>query len=192
VKYIYSQDSFSKEELESIWHSRLLKDYSEYNLEKRESIIRWLLGQDLEQLDQLTSRQLAIAAQLMNYRYQILQQRYLEVEPSQAYCNLIARLGSLVMLCRKIRAWVALGEQRKKIFIDLLQATVENILKRDRVLQKQMAWIAQLTGDRNLRDALLLSCLEEYFLRPICYQPLLVEQMISFLQSSSASLCNKK
>jgi hypothetical protein len=173
----------SKEALELTWHSRLLRDCCEQNLQKRQSIIRWLLGENLERFDRLTPRQLAIAAQVMDYRYQILRQRYLGVEPTQAYCNLINRLGSLMLLCSKIRTWVALSQERKQAILTLIQAATEEMLNSDRALQQQIVWIAQCTQDSHLRNALLLSSLEEYCLRSIRHQPLLAEKIASFLQS---------
>jgi hypothetical protein len=162
VEQLRCRDNFSKEGLELIWHSRLLKDYPDLNGEKRQSIIRWLLGKNLDGFDKLTPRQLAIAQQMMDYRYQILQQRYLEVEPRQAYCNLINRLGLLVMLCPKIRTWISGGQKRQKAVVHLIRETVEQILKGDRDLQQQTIWIKQFTQDSELRNALLLSLTKSY------------------------------
>ncbi|NJO93831.1 MAG: hypothetical protein HC820_04805 [Hydrococcus sp. RM1_1_31] len=181
MEQLQCQDNFSKEGLELIWHSRLLKDYPDLNGEKRQSIIRWLLGENLDGFDELTPRQLAIAQQMMDYRYRILQQRYLEVEPLQAYGNLINRLGLLVMLCPKIRSWVSLGQKRQKIVANLIRETVEQILKGDRYLQQQMTWIQQFTQDSGLRNALLLSSLEEYCSQSICHKPLLARRIMELL-----------
>ncbi len=183
MKGSYSRDNLNKEELELTWHSRLLQDYPEQNSEKRQSIIRWLVGRDLEQFDQLTSRQLAIATKVMEYRYRILHQRYLGVESDRAYGNLINRLGALMMLRRQIRVWATLSQERKKALANFIQAAIEEMLRGDRSLQQQIAWIAQGTPDRFLRNALLLSSIEEYCLRPIRNQPLLVDKLIGVLQS---------
>jgi hypothetical protein len=186
VSHLYCLDNLNKESLESFWHSRLLKDYPAQNLEKRQSIIRWLLGEDLEQFDRLTSRQLAIAEQMMDYRYRILQQRYLEVEPNRAYHNLVARLGALMMLYQQIRVWVASSQQRKKTLANLIQAAIEDMLKSDLYVKKQIDWIGKCTRDRDLRDALVLGCLEEYCMRPIRNQPAIADKIRYFLLSQSA------
>lgn len=191
MKNLDGLENFSREELELTWQARLSDDRGENDAEQRQSIIRWLLGKELEQLDRFTPRQFAIAKQVMDYRYQILRQRYLGVEPTQAYCNLINRLSSLMMLCRKTRTWIAFDRDKKKAMVSFVQTTVEEMLKSDRAIQQQMAWIARCTQDCSLRDALLLSSLEEYCLQPIRHQPLLIERITDFLKFYNVQFCNK-
>jgi hypothetical protein len=185
VEQLQCQDNFSKEGLELIWHSRLLKDYPDLNEEKRQSIICWLLGENLNLQDKLTPRQIAIAQQIMDYRYRILQQRYLNVEPRQAYCNLIQRLSLLVMLCPNIRSWVFLNGKRQKIVANLIREIAEQILRSDRHIQQQMVWIKRYISQSDLHNALLLSTLEEYCSQPIGHQPLLAQRIMGFLSKSS-------
>lgn len=191
MKNLDGLENFSREELELTWQARLSDDRGENDAEQRQSIIRWLLGKELEQLDRFTPRQFAIAKQVMDYRYQILRQRYLGVEPTQAYCNLINRLSSLMMLCRKTRTWIAFDRDKKKAMVSFVQTTVEEMLKSDRAIQQQMAWIARCTQDCSLRDALLLSSLEEYCLQPIRHQPLLIKRITDFLKFYNVQFCNK-
>jgi hypothetical protein len=188
VRSLYDLDDLNKAALESLWHSRLLEDYPDRDLEQRSCIIRWLLGEELDRFDKLTYRQLAIAEQMMDYRYRILRERYLEVEPTQAYSNLVARLGSLMMLCQQIRVWVASSHQRKKTLAILIQAAVEEILKTDLYVKGQIDWIGKCTRDRNLRDALVLGCLEEYCMRPIRSQPAIADKIRYFLLSQSTRM----
>ncbi len=75
------------------WRSRLTADYPEQSAAYRESIIRWLLGNDLERFEMLNPIELEIALQAMEYRYRILRYRYLGLAPEQAYRNLMQRLG---------------------------------------------------------------------------------------------------
>lgn len=184
---LYCLDNLNKESLESFWHSRLLEDYPAYNLEKRSCIIRWLLGEELAQFDRLTSRQLAIAEQMMDYRYRILHERYLEVEPNQAYYNLVVRLSALMMLCHQIRAWIASSQQSKKTLANLIQAAIEEMLKSDLYIKGQIDWIGKFTRDRDLRDTLVLGCIEEYCLRPIRHQPAIADKIRYFLLSQRAN-----
>ena len=172
------------DELEQIWRSRLLKDYSQQSQQEYESIISWLLGEERTRFEQLTPKQLAIAKQGMDYRYRILRQRYLGVSPTQAYRHLISRLGSLVMLRNKIRTWVALSRDRQRAVADVLQEVIQEMLNSDRYIQGQIAWIAQCTQDERLRNSLLLTSVEEYCLRPIRNQPLLVHRFVNFLRRS--------
>lgn len=173
--------------LEKDWRSRLLSDYPDHSPSTRNSIICWLLGEDLERFDSLAPSQLAIAKQAMDYRYRILRQRYLGVGPEQAYQNLMTRLISLVTLRNKIRTWIALSRDRQRAVVDVLQEVIQELLNSDRYIQKQITWIAQCTQDSRLRDTLLLTTIEEYCLRPIRNQPLLVYRFVNFLRRSQRS-----
>ncbi|MGK7877630.1 MAG: HetZ-related protein 2 [Xenococcaceae cyanobacterium] len=170
------------EELKSVWHSRLFKDCPKQNPENQQSIVRWLLEEDLERFDRLMPSELVIANQAMDYRFRILRQRYLGVEPAPAYRHLITRLGSLVMLRYQTLTRVTLSPSCQRTVADMLQGAIQEMLNSDRYIQKQITWIAQCTQDTCLRDALLLTSLEEYCLRPIRNQPLLVYHFVNFLR----------
>lgn len=172
------------EELEQNWRSRLLEDDAKPNPSTQASIIDWLLGEDRSRLETLSPEQVAIAEQGMDYRYRILRQRYLYVSPTQAYRNLIKRLGSLVMLRNKIRTWVSLSRDRNRAVTDVLQEVLQEMLNSDRYLQGQIDWIAQCTANQALRNSLMLASLEEYCLRPIRNQPLVVYRFVNFLRRS--------
>lgn len=172
------------DELEENWRSRLASDYPEQDRVTRESILLWLLGENPERFDTMVPSQLAIAKQAMDYRYRILRQRYLGVAQERAYRNLTTRLASLVTLRNKIRTWVSLSRDRQRAVVDVLQEVIQELLNSDRYIQKQILWIGQCTNDRLLRDALLLTSIEEYCLRPIRNQPLLVYRFVNFLRRS--------
>jgi hypothetical protein len=172
------------DELEQDWRDRLASDYPTLSPVTSQSIVRWLLGDNVERFDTLLPNQLAIAKQAMDYRYRILRQRYLGVEPIRAYRNLTNRLAGLVTLRNKIRTWVSLSRDRQRAVADVLQEVIQELLNSDRYIQKQIAWIAQCTDDTRLRDALLLTTIEEYCLRPIRNQPLLVYRFVNFLRRS--------
>ena len=172
------------DELEQDWQNRLSIDYPEQNPTTSKSIIRWLLGENLERFDTMMPNDLAVASQAMDYRYRILRQRYLGVEPKRAYSNLTTRLAGLVTLRNKIRTWVSLSRDRQRAVVDVLQEVIQELLNSDRYIQKQIVWIAQCTDDMRLRDTLLLTSIEEYCLRPIRNQPLLVYRFVNFLRRS--------
>ncbi len=171
-------------ELEQDWRKRLSSDYPDQSPVIAESIVRWLIGENVERFDTMMPNQLEIVRQAMDYRYRILRQRYLGVEPVRAYRNLTSRLASLVTLRNKIRTWVSLSRDRQRAVVDVLQEVIQELLNSDRYIQKQIAWIAQCTDDSRLREALLLTTIEEYCLRPIRNQPLLVYRFVNFLRRS--------
>jgi len=164
------------------WRFQLENDYPNHSQNTRESILRWLLREHSETLDSLPSDQQERIKQGLNFRYRILQQRYLDVTPETAYRNLMQRLGSLVILRQKVRLWVATSRDRQRQVVDVLQEVVQEMLNSDRYLQQQIQWISQCTTDRKLSNALLLTTVEEYCLRPIRNQPLLVYRFVNYLR----------
>ncbi|MEB3279173.1 MAG: HetZ-related protein 2 [Lyngbya sp.] len=172
------------ESLAKGWRTQLQNDYPNHSPNTHESIIQWLLGPNLSALDNLTPTEQSAFEQGLNFRYRVLQQRYLDISPEQAYRNLMKRLGSLVILRQKIRAWVATSRDRQRNVVDVLQEVIQEMLNSDRYLQQQLQWIAECTTDSRLRNSLLLSSLEEYCLRPIRNQPLLVYRFVNYLRRS--------
>jgi DNA-directed RNA polymerase specialized sigma24 family protein len=172
------------DELASNWRSQLQTDLPDLNSDAQESIISWLLGEDLNRFNDLNLAQLEIANQAMDYRYRILRQRYLNVGPDRAYRSLIQRLGSLFLIRNRVRTWIALSRDRQRTVVDVLQEVIHLLLQKDSYMQQQMTWIDQCTKDARLRNALLLASLEEYCLRPIRNQPLLVYRFVNYLRQS--------
>ncbi len=164
------------------WITQLEKDLPNENATTRDSILRWLLGEKPEHFATLNTQQYTIATSAINFVYRILQSRYLGVSPEAAYRNLIGRLGGLVMLRQKIKSWVSQSRDRHQTVVDVLQEVLQEMLNSDRYLQQQMKWIAQCTNDPRLRNSLLLATLEEYCLRPIHNQPLLVYRFLNYLK----------
>lgn len=164
------------------WRKRLADECPEQSAATRESIVRWLIGNDIQRTEQPSSNELETIGQAMAYRYSILRQRYLGVSPNVAYRHLVSRLSSSVLLRNKIRTLVALSRDRQRQVADVLQEVLQELLQSDRYMQQQMTWIAHCTNDAKLRNALLLASLEEYCLRPIRNQPLLVYRFVNYLR----------
>jgi hypothetical protein len=172
------------EEFSNEWRSRLAAELPEQSSATRESIVRWLIGEDTARLEDLTPMQRQIIDQAMDYRYRILRQRYLGMSPERAYKSLIQRLSNLFLIRNKIRTWIALSRDRQRSVVDVLEEVIQELLQNDRYMQQQVAWIAQCTRDARLRNALLLASTEEYCLRPIRNQPLLCYRFVNYLRRS--------
>jgi hypothetical protein len=172
------------EELADRWRLHLQSDLPGHDRPIHESIIQWLLGEDQARFENLLPTQLDIAKQAMEYRYRILQQRYLEAGPERAYKGLIQRLSSLFLIRNKIKTWIALSRDRQRSVVDVLQEVIQELLQNDKYMQQQINWIAQCTSDPRLRNALVLATTEEYCLRPIRNQPLLVYRFVNYLRRS--------
>ncbi len=172
-----------EEKLAQEWRSRMKREAPEHQ-SSYDGTIRWLLGENPERLNQLNDQQLLVVSQGIEYRWRILQQRYLGVPMTQGYNQLIRRLASLFLVRNKIRTWVALSRDRQRTVVDVIQEVVQEICQRDRYMQKQIAWISQCTDDPRLRNALLLATLEEYCLRPVRNQPLLTYRFFNYLRQS--------
>ncbi|MBD1938298.1 HetZ-related protein 2 [Microcoleus sp. FACHB-68] len=170
------------EQIAQDWRLRLANDCPNYATSTHESIICWLVGENVARFEILTLPELALAQQAMDFRYRILRQRYLGVTPAQAYRHLIQRLGSLVLLRQKIRTWVALSRDRQRSVVDVVQEVIQEMLQGDRYMQQQISWIAQCTQEARLRNALVLATTEEYCMRPVRNQPLLVYRFVNYLR----------
>lgn len=170
------------DELAREWRSRLQADCLSQPPEAQEAILRWLMGEDLDRFVGLSPAQQAIVQQAMDYRYRILQQRYLGVQPELAYRKLIQRLSSLFLIRSKIRTWVALSRDRRRSVMDVLQEVIQELMQSDSYIRQQMTWIGQCTPNPRLRNALMLTSVEEYCLRPIRNQPLLVYRFVNYLR----------
>ncbi|MEG3439533.1 HetZ-related protein 2 [Pannus brasiliensis CCIBt3594] len=175
------------EELQQQWHDRLAREASHLTEPEREAIVRWLLGDDLDRWETLAPEELATAGAGLAYRWQILQKRYLKVNPTRAYRHLLDRLGASVTLRQKIRAWVATSRDRQRAVADVLQEVIQEMLQGDRYIQSSMASIARYPVDRTFQNNLLFATLEEYALRPIRDRPLLAYRFVNYLRRQSKS-----
>jgi hypothetical protein len=172
------------EKLVEDWQLKLKNDLPHCTHSMQVSIVQWLLGADPARFNELASTQISVAQQAMAYRYRILQDRYLGVGPERAYQRLIQRLSSLFLIRSKIKTWIALSRDRQRSVVDVLQEVIQELLQNDNYMQQQIAWISQCTADSRLRNALVLTTLEEYCLRPIRNQPLLVYRFVNYLRRS--------
>lgn len=172
------------EVLATEWRSRLDAEIPHHPTATRESIVRWLLGENLSRFDDLPPTLRQVAEQAMDYRYRILCQRYLDFGPERAYKSLIQRLSSLFLIRNKIRTWIALSRDRQRTVVDVLQEVIQELLQTDSYMQQQIRWISQCTQNPRLRNALLLASTEEYCLRPIRNQPLLSYRFVNYLRRS--------
>ncbi len=170
------------DKLAQYWQKRLAVECPEQSEVSRESIILWLMGSDSTRFEIMNPKELDLAKQAMEYRYRILLQRYLGKGREQAYRNLIARLGSLATLRNKIQTWVALSRDRQRTVVDVLQEVLQELLQSDSYIQQQMAGITALRTDARLQNAFLFATLEEYCLRPVRNQPLLVYRFVNYLR----------
>ncbi len=166
------------------WRERLAIELPDHSSATRESIVQWLLGENLSRYDDLNPNLRQIAEQAMDYRYRILRQRYLDGGPERAYRRLIQRLGSLFLIRNKIRTWIALSRDRQRSVVDVLEEVIQELLQNDTYMQQQILWISKCTSDGRLRNSLLLASTEEYCLRPIRNQPLLAYRFVNYLRRS--------
>jgi hypothetical protein len=174
-------------ELANSWQTRLSNKCPEQSIANRESIIKWLLGEDLSRYEQLNAKELDIAKQAMEYRWEILHERYLGKGRDVAYRNLITRLGGLVILRNKIQTWISFSRDRQRTVVDVLQEIIQELLQSDDYMLSQMGYIAECTNEPKLRNALLFASVEEYCLRPIREQPLIVYRFTNYSRRISHS-----
>ncbi|MGB3612623.1 MAG: HetZ-related protein 2 [Elainellaceae cyanobacterium] len=181
------------EDLKQQWQSRLQSELPSQSVAHRESIIAWLLGNAAHRgadssasppKDIPSQTPQHVLQQAMDYRYRILCKRYLNVPQSRAYRQLINRLSSIFVLRNKVRTWISLSRDRRRSVVDVLQEVIQEMIRSDRHIQHQLRLISQCTPDPRLRNALMLTSIEEYCLRPIRNQPLLVYRFVNYLRRS--------
>ena len=175
------------EQLTRDWQARLKDDHSDQPDAVRDSILHWLIGADAERFEELPPSQWTVVQQAIEYRYRILRQRYLGVSPDRAYRNLLQRLASLSLVRSKVQTWVSLSRDSQRSVMDVLQEVVQELIQSDKYIRQQMEWIAQCAENVRLRNALLLASVEEYCLRPIRNQPLLVYRFVNYLRRTQRS-----
>jgi hypothetical protein len=166
------------------WSQRIANEHPEIGAEDRGAIVNWLLGESPERLNSLTEPDLPIARQAIEYRYRILQQRYLNVSPEKGYQRLIKRLSSLFLIRNKIKVWISLSRDRRRTVVDVIQEVVQEMMHSDRHLAQQIEWISTYTPNSRLRNLLMLASIEEYCLRPIRDQPLITYRFVNYLRRS--------
>jgi len=167
-----------------VWLSRLQADLPDQPQVVCQSVVNWLLGESPERLAQMTEPELAIVRQAIEYRYRILQQRYWNISPDQGYQNLIKRLSSLFLIRNKIKTWISLSRDRRRTVVDVIQEVIQEMMRSDRHLAQQLRWISTCTHSSRLRTLLMLASIEEYCLRPIRNQPLIIYRFVNYLRRS--------
>ncbi|QEI40220.1 hypothetical protein BMF77_00781 [Dolichospermum sp. UHCC 0315A] len=168
--------------LAQYWQQRLITECPEQSQVTRQSILNWLLGVDLARFDLLNPKELEIAKQAMEYRWRILHKRYLGMSREKAYRQLISRLSSVVAVRNKIQTWISLSRDRQRSVIDVLQEVLQELMQSDSYIQQQMTHITAITTDKRLRDTLLFASIEEYCLRPVRNQPILMYRFVNYLR----------
>lgn len=147
-----------------------------------DAIVQWLVGGDRARYSDASSTQLEVIKNAMDFRYRILKERYLNIPPDRAYRNLIQRLSGVFLIRNKIKTWIALSRDRARSVVDVLQEVIQELMQQDAYLQQQSAWIGQCTKDGRLRNALMMATTEEYCLRPVRNQPLLMYRFVNYLK----------
>ncbi|MBE9077111.1 HetZ-related protein 2 [Romeria aff. gracilis LEGE 07310] len=166
------------------WRQRLQDDLPGQADETRDAVVHWLVGEEPARLNALPTPELKLAQQAMAYRYRIFCENYWGQPPDRAYQKLLKKLGGLFLIRTKVRTWIALSRDRRRAVKDVLQEVIQEMIQSDRHLQQQLRWIGQCTDRSFLRSLLMLATVEEYCLRPIRNQPLLVYRFVNYLRRS--------
>ncbi len=175
-------DSFYSDVL-SVWRTQIAADLPTQPASTHEAIAQWLVGESAR-FEPMGSSERKLAQKAMDYRYRIFISRYWGLSPERAYKRLLQKLGGLFLIRSKVRTWIALSRDRKRAVKDVLQEVIQEMLQSDRHMRQQTQWIGQCTTRGSLRNLLTLATIEEYCLRPIRNQPLLVYRFVNYLRRS--------
>ncbi len=174
--------AISTDDIVAMWHKQLQKALPHQPQATHTAIIRWLVGDQC--FAAMSAAEVKLAQQAMDYRYRIFISRYWGLSPERAYKKLLQKLGGLFLIRSKVRTWIALSRDRQRAVKDVLQEVIQEMLQSDRYMQQQTQWIGQCTSRTRLRNLLILATIEEYCLRPIRNQPLLVYRFVNYLRRS--------
>jgi hypothetical protein len=169
--------------IQAQWQLRLETELPQHSAATRSSILLWLLGADRD-WENLSAERLQIVERGMDYRFRLLQQRYLGLAPTAAYKTLMQRLGGVVVVRERIRTWIALSNDRQRTVADVLTEVIQEMLARDRQVRGEIELIGKCTNNPRLRDALLFASIEEYCLRPIRNHPLIAHRFVNYLRQA--------
>lgn len=169
--------------LDTSWKTQIAKDLPDQSSETHAAIAQWLIGTP-ERFAEMSPTDINLAKKAMDYRYRIFVTRYWGLSPERAYKRMLQKLGGLFLIRSKIRTWIALSRDRKRAVKDVLQEVIQEMLQSDRHMKAQTQWIKQCTDRASLRNLLTLATIEEYCLRPIRNQPLLVYRFVNYLRRS--------
>ncbi len=167
----------------SDWQVQLAADLPDQPASTHDAVSQWLVGEP-ERFELMSAAERKLALKAMDYRYRIFISRYWGLSPDRAYKRLLQKLGGLFLIRSKVRTWIALSRDRKRAVKDVLQEVIQEMLQSDRHMQQQTQWIGQCTTRGGLRNLLTLATIEEYCLRPIRNQPLLVYRFVNYLRRS--------
>jgi hypothetical protein len=163
------------------WQTRLLLAYPQQP-SVRMSILNWLLGVDRTYWTTLTDRDLGLANQQIEARFDTLKHRYLNFNTAHRYQHLMQRLGTCIVRSTEIKLPASTDRIRSEIVVDLIEKVLEQICKTDPYIQARIQWIGCCTNDPELREALLSSDLELYCQQQIDTRSLLVDRCLDYLQ----------
>ncbi len=168
--------------LKKLWHRRIHRKLPQCQQKNQQSILKWLLGEDLERFKLMNELELARADRDMNCRLNILR-NYLDIEQNQAYRHLLDRFGSAIVKDSFLRQLLRFHQLDSYITAESLLKTSKIVIQHSDYIRKQIAWIAQCSGNIELRNALLLTSLEEYCLRSLGNRTVLSHYLSEFLMS---------
>ena len=174
-------DRTALEAIFQTWTTKLATEFPGESKDVRQGILQWLMGPNPERFEQVSLDSPGVLTQALDYRYRILRQRYGDASPAKAYARLIKRLSSLFLIHGKVRAWIASSRDRQRLLTDVLQKVIQEMIRRDSYLRQQVIWLGKCTREPEIRNLLMLASIEEYCLRPIHNQPLLVYRLVEYL-----------
>ena len=169
-------------ELRCQWQQRLDRECPHETDRDRQSILDWLLDENFQQWTNST-QQLAIFNKNIDYRFSILQHRYLNQPPTYAYKNLMCRFSNLPTIRILIASQISPSKESQRTILDAIEQVILDILQHDRDIKHQIEWIARCTDNSQLRDRLLFASLEAY-----CLQIARPEAVVAVRQARTSGL----
>lgn len=165
--------------LYKVWNHRLAQVYPQYH----HSIATWLVGAIADHYDYLSETEIC---QLIHYRYQRLEKRYLNQSEKQGYKALISRLTAVIIAHPAIQRKIIDNPAYTQEIVHLTRQILKDMTQEDPSIKKTLDWIKECTSNADLRNAFTLATLEEYACQMTHNQPLILHYLRHFLEEKSS------
>ncbi|MBR8829639.1 MAG: hypothetical protein N5P05_001411 [Chroococcopsis gigantea SAG 12.99] len=175
----------NSEKLARYWRDRLQEETPSLTESEIDTLVKWLLGKKPTVFDDLNLNQLETIKKGLDYRYKKLKEGYWKVSYHQAYRHLIGRLYRVSLVKNTIRSWIKTHKDAQKLIVEALEEIIQDLISTNVYIQEQMEWISTITESQNFRNILILASLEEYCLRQVNNQNILIGRIINYFKKLS-------
>ncbi|MGK7942363.1 MAG: hypothetical protein AB4062_19830 [Crocosphaera sp.] len=185
----------NREKLTLFWLKKLHQDLPQYTLDEHKVIINWLLeNNNFLDIDKpVKIEKLLDYKTRLDYRFNLLKERYLGLNYVESYGNLISRLQSVAIQFSSFLS-IQYCQKFHQSMLTVVEKLLEEMITYDIYLNKRFKKIIAGTSHQHLREALILATIEEYCLHSVNNKPFFLyslrQRLLQEPLTSSKNLMN--